>query len=106
VKVYVSSTFVDLREHRAAAIRVLRQLGHEVVAMEDYVADSAVPLKKVLEDVAGADAYVGIFAWRYGYVPGAPTSTDPASAINPSALPTGLALPPASGSYGKTSITE
>jgi hypothetical protein len=69
VRVYVSSTFEDLREHRAAAIRVLRQMGHDVVAMEEYVAESAIPLTKVMEDVASCDAYVGVFAWRYGFVP-------------------------------------
>ena len=69
MRVYVSSTVQDLREHRSAAIRVLRQMGHEVVAMEDYVAESAVPVEKVIADVAGCDVYVGIFAWRYGYVP-------------------------------------
>jgi len=37
--------------------------------MEDYVAADAIPLNKVLEDVKSCDLYVGIFAWRYGYVP-------------------------------------
>jgi hypothetical protein len=68
MRIFVSSTFEDLREHRAAAIRVLRQLGHEVVAMEDFVAGGAVPLKRVLDDVKRCDTYVGIFAWRYGFV--------------------------------------
>src|SRR5688572_21328286 len=31
MRIFVSSSFEDLREHRAAAIRVLRQLGHEVL---------------------------------------------------------------------------
>lgn len=113
MKVYVSSTFVDLREHRAAAIKVLRQLGHEVVAMEDYVADSAVPLKKVLADVAGCDAYVGIFGWRYGYIPGAradaaPTRPVPAKAAPVRVpVPDGLQLPPSGAvAYGTASITE
>ena len=69
MRIFVSSTFEDLREHRAAAIRVLRQLGHEVLAMEDLVALSAAPLTKVLEMVDRSEAYVGIFAWRYGYIP-------------------------------------
>jgi Domain of unknown function (DUF4062) len=38
MRIFVSSSFEDLREHRAAAIRVLRQLGHEVLAMEDMIA--------------------------------------------------------------------
>jgi hypothetical protein len=69
MRVFVSSSFEDLREHRAAAIRVLRQLGHEVLAMEDMTAGSVAPLQKVLDMVNRSDAYVGVFAWRYGYVP-------------------------------------
>jgi hypothetical protein len=101
MKVYVSSTFVDLQEYRAAAIRMLRQLGHEVTAMEDYVADSAIPLKKVLDDVQSCDAYVGIFAWRYGYVPGAPDI--PGGPPEPP--PPDLVLPDPTR-YGDASITE
>jgi hypothetical protein len=40
MRIFVSSTFEDLREHRGAAIRVLRQLGHEVLAMEGSTSDS------------------------------------------------------------------
>jgi len=69
MRVYISSTYEDLIEYRAAAAQILRQLGHEVIAMEDYVAESSVPLNKVLKDVASCDAFVSIAAWRYGYVP-------------------------------------
>ncbi len=37
--------------------------------MEDYGPDDRPPLEKCLEDVAGCDLYLGIFAWRYGHVP-------------------------------------
>jgi hypothetical protein len=37
--------------------------------MEDYVAEDKIPVAKCLEDVAGCKLYVGLFAWRYGYVP-------------------------------------
>jgi len=52
MRIFVSSTFEDLKEHRSAAIRVLRQLGHEVLVMEDLIAASPAPLAKVLEMVA------------------------------------------------------
>jgi hypothetical protein len=42
---------------------------HDVVAMEHYVATDQRPLDKCLADVAECDIYVGVFAWRYGYVP-------------------------------------
>lgn len=95
MRVFVSSSFEDLREHRAAAIRVLRQLGHDVVAMEDMTAGSIAPLVKVLEMVDRSEAYLGIFAWRYGFLPGA--------AGPPPAVP----LPPVPGATpGQTSITH
>src|SRR5436309_4621201 len=98
MRIFVSSSYEDLKEHRVAAIRVLRQLGHEVLAMEDLIAGSAAPLSKVLEMVDRSEAYVGVFAWRYGYVPG--RGPDP---ITPSATN----IPVVAGAtYGKTSITH
>jgi hypothetical protein len=44
-------------------------LGHTAIAMEDYVAGDERPLDKCLEDVRACQAYVGIFAWRYGFIP-------------------------------------
>jgi hypothetical protein len=36
--------------------------------MEDYVAADVRPVDKCLADVRSCDVYVGLFAWRYGYV--------------------------------------
>jgi hypothetical protein len=38
-------------------------------AMEDYVAADDRPVDRCLADVAACTVYVGIIAWRYGYVP-------------------------------------
>jgi Domain of unknown function (DUF4062) len=67
--VYVSSTYQDLRQEREAAYHAMRRLRLDVLAMEDYVAADTRPLDKCLGDVARSDIYVGIFGWRYGYVP-------------------------------------
>lgn len=69
LKIYISSTFVDLEQHRERVYRELRSLRHDVIAMEDYVAADKRPLDQCLQDVRSCDVYVGIFAWRYGYVP-------------------------------------
>jgi Domain of unknown function (DUF4062) len=111
MRIFVSSSFEDLKEHRAAAIRVLRQLGHEVLAMEDLIAASTAPLAKVLEMVDRSEAYVGIFAWRYGYVPGANPAPAPglnAASTSPAPVPApAAALPAVKGSIaGQTSITH
>jgi len=69
MKVYVSSTYQDLIEHRAAVDRILRRMGHDVIGMEQYVAEGSKPVERCRADVRGADVYVVIVAWRYGYVP-------------------------------------
>jgi len=69
MRIFVSSSFQDLQDYRLVSIRVLRQLGHEVVAMEDFVAASVVPLEFVLKKVEQCELFIGLFAWRYGYVP-------------------------------------
>lgn len=68
-KIYLSSTFEDLQDHRDAVCRTLRQMRHDVISMEDYTATGERPLDKCLSDVRGCDAYVGLFAWRQGYQP-------------------------------------
>lgn len=68
-RIYLSSTYSDLKEFRQVVYSTLRQMGHDAIAMEDYVATDVRPLEKCLEDVAASDLYVGIFAFAYGYVP-------------------------------------
>ena len=68
-KIYISSTFQDLIEYRKSVAHALRTTRHQVISMEEYVAAPQRPLKKCLEDVAACDIYIGIFAWRYGYIP-------------------------------------
>jgi Domain of unknown function (DUF4062) len=68
-RIYISSTYSDLKDYRETVYRTLRQLRHDVIAMEDYVATDERPVEKCLKDVAGCDVYVGIFAFRYGFTP-------------------------------------
>src|SRR5262245_2831451 len=67
--IYLSSAYEDLKEYREVVYKGLRQSGYDVVSMEDYVAADQRPVDKCLDDVKKADIYVGIFAFRYGYVP-------------------------------------
>jgi hypothetical protein len=41
----------------------------DVIAMEDYVAADKRPVDQCLADVASADLYIGLFAFRYGFIP-------------------------------------
>ena len=74
--VYVSSTYSDLITHREAVVHMLRQLRYDVRAMEVYVATDERPVDECLADVAACDMYIGLFAWRYGYIP--PSQHNPA----------------------------
>lgn len=68
-KIYLSSTHSDLEEYRGRVYAALRRLRHDVIAMEDYAAGDVRPLQQCLADVESCDVYVGLFAWKYGYVP-------------------------------------
>lgn len=67
--VYVSSTFVDLAQHRAALKVALEKAQYVVECIEKYPAFDKRPLDKCRADVARADVYVLLIAHRYGYRP-------------------------------------
>jgi hypothetical protein len=69
MKVYISSTYQDLADHRAAVDRTLRRMGHDVIGMEQYIAEGSKPVERCKSDVGVADVYVIIVAWRFGYMP-------------------------------------
>jgi WD40 repeat protein len=69
LRVYLSSTFEDLKDYRAAVFSALEKAGLAVARMEGYTAADERPLDLCLRDVAHSDVYVGLFAWRYGYIP-------------------------------------
>jgi WD40 repeat protein len=69
LRIYLSSTFEDLKEHRAVVFEALEKAGLQIGRMEGYVASDQRPLDLCLKDVERSDIYVGIFAWRYGYIP-------------------------------------
>jgi len=67
--IFISSTYKDLKDYRERVSLVIRKMGHTDIAMEYYGAEDKRPLDKCLGDVAACDIYIGIFAWRYGYIP-------------------------------------
>ena len=69
MKVFVSSTYEDLKGHRAAARRAIQKLGHQPIMMEDFVSSSKPPKNECLDKVEESDVLVGIYAHRYGFVP-------------------------------------
>ena len=69
LRVYLSSTFDDLKDYRAATFSALEKAGLDVARMEAYTATDIRPLDLCLRDVAASDILIGVYAWRYGYEP-------------------------------------
>lgn len=68
VKVFLSSTWQDLEEHRRILIDNLHQLKARVEAMEFFGASPETPLKESLRRLRSSDLYVGILGTRYGTI--------------------------------------
>ena len=67
-RVFLGSTFEDLREHRSKCIEILDRKGFDWVGMERQDAVSLPPLEFCLQQVASCHIYLGIFGFRYGHV--------------------------------------
>lgn len=67
--VFISSTSLDLKDHRQAATQACLSSGYHPLRMEDFGARPADPLTACLEDIQKADIFIGLYAWRYGFIP-------------------------------------
>jgi tetratricopeptide (TPR) repeat protein len=68
-RAFVSSTYEDLREHRAFAIRALRQAGFDVDPMENWPSAAGEPRVLSLDQVEECDILILLVAMRRGYIP-------------------------------------
>jgi hypothetical protein len=68
-KVMISSTAIDLPEHRDLVKDACLRQGMFPVMMEHLPAADADAIAESLRMVNEADIYLGIFAYRYGYIP-------------------------------------
>ena len=68
-KAFVSSTFKDLKDHRAHVIHSLRNARFFIDPMENWTADSDEPKKFSQDRLAGCDVCVLLVAFRRGFVP-------------------------------------
>ena len=69
-KIFVSSTYKDLVEHRRAVLEQVVRRDLLFRGMEHFGADpeNQAPAEKIVQQVREADVYVGIFGVRYGFV--------------------------------------
>lgn len=66
--VFISSTSLDLKDYRQAAIDTCTSLGFVPIAMENFEAMGVGATEGSKRKLKEADLYVGIIAHRYGYV--------------------------------------
>ena len=66
--VFVSSTYLDLQEHRKEVWDVLEDFDVNVRGMEQFGARSEEPLETCINEVEQSDVYVGIVGYRLGSV--------------------------------------
>ena len=69
MKIFVSSTYLDLKEYRNKARSAIEESGNEFVGMEVFQSHTHEPTEFCSENVEECDALVLIVAYRYGYIP-------------------------------------
>jgi Domain of unknown function (DUF4062) len=69
MKIFLSSTYEDLIEHRQVAAKALGQLDLQVRGMEIFGARPVAPPVACLSEIEDCELFVGIYAHRYGYIP-------------------------------------
>jgi len=74
IKVFVSSTYRDLKDHRAVVIDAIRKLdGFMPVGMEDFGARDGHSKAVCLAKLAECDVYLGLIGWYCGTIPNGET---------------------------------
>ena len=82
MRIFVSSTFRDLRPEREAAVRVLRRAQFIPWGMELFISEPSTPLEVALRELQLSDAVVLLIGFRAGsLVPDAPELTYTAAEI-------------------------
>lgn len=69
MKVFLSSTYVDLIEYREKAANAIERLGQQGVRMEVFGARPAEATSVCMREIETSDAFIGIYAHRYGFLP-------------------------------------
>jgi Domain of unknown function (DUF4062)/NB-ARC domain/MalT-like TPR region len=69
LKIFISSTYLDLISYREVVTNALRKQGHDVIQMEFFAAREEEPNKVAKSELRKCDVVVGIYAHRYGSIP-------------------------------------
>jgi tetratricopeptide (TPR) repeat protein len=69
MKIFVSSTYLDLKDYRIKARKVIEESKNEFIGMEIFQSHTHEPSEFCAENVEECDAFVLIVAYRYGFIP-------------------------------------
>src|SRR5450759_766752 len=69
MKIFVSSTFLDLKDYRIKAKKTIEESNNEFIGMEIFQSHTHEPMEFCPEKVEECDALVLIVAYRYGNIP-------------------------------------
>lgn len=68
IKIFLSSTQIDLSKARQNIIKYLGVLKSDVLAMEVFGSDESMPVDFSLQQLRKCNIFIGIYAERYGFV--------------------------------------
>lgn len=71
IDVFISSTSRDLKKYRDKVKDAVLNAGAFPIAMEEFDATERNALQKCYDEVCKAEIFIGIYAHRYGFAPGA-----------------------------------
>jgi CheY-like chemotaxis protein len=69
MKIFISSTYRDLIDHRKKTGEAIERLGQQGIRMEVFGARPDGASKVCRDEIDESDIFVGIYAYRYGYIP-------------------------------------
>lgn len=68
-KVYISSTYTDLKDQRHAVQQVLSEMGFDVITFDDFGAIEDSPMNASKNAIKDSDIVLLLIAHSYGYIP-------------------------------------
>ncbi len=69
LKVFISLTYIDLKDYRQKAIEIINRYKCVPLAMEFFMAQPEEPTRVYEKEIKECDILLGIYAHRYGFTP-------------------------------------
>jgi len=69
MKIFLSSTYIDLVQHRKAVDDIINRLCHQFRGMEYLGSRPFEPKKVCFDEISQCKIFIGVYAHRYGWIP-------------------------------------